>query len=436
MSEVAPATSDAGNRGASRLMWFIGVGYLFYILADPRDGIAKLAIKYTLKDELHMDAAKLAMFGLVVNIAWYLKPVAGIITDTFTLFGSRRKTYVLVTTTLASLLYLVLASVTPTENVFLVCLMLMNVALVFAQTTLGGVLVEAGQQFRSTGRMSSIRNASESSGVLIASIAAGFFAAAAFKNGHKASYLTSFVLLIGMVVLASLLLKEERSASSGISAFYEKLGGFKELFQSRAMWATSFFWLLVRFSPGFQTPLFVHQSETLKFSSEFIGTLLAIQAAGNVLASVFYVWACRKYTLRTLIYAGILVNVVSSACYLGYTSQPAAMAIEGLYGIGNGLAFMPFLDLIARSTPKKFEALGYALIFSFGNISLFGSDAIGSRLYEAWGRNFSGMVWMNTATSLLVLVAVPLLPKVLLAAREGHSHVGDVAVIKEIGEPD
>ena len=436
MSAVGAPAEAPQESGRSRLLWFVGIGYLFYILADSRDGIAKLAVKYTLKDELHMDAAAIAQFGLIVSIAWYLKPLAGIVTDTISIRGSRRKAYVVLTTGIAALLYLTMALAPSSEAVLMVSLIAMNFALVFAQTTLGGVMVEAGQRFGLTGRLSSIRNAAEGAGVLIASVLAGVFAAKTLAHGHALSYVSSFALLATMSVLALLVLKEDKTEGRGLEEFKERLSGFKTLFESKAMWATSFFWLLVRFSPGFQTPLFVHQSETLKFSSEFIGGLGAIQASGNVVASLVYVWACRKYSLRSLVIVGILVNAVSSVCYLGYTSQSSAVAIEALYGLGNGLAFMPFLDLIARSTPKKFEALGYALIFAFGNISLFGSDAIGSTIYEAWHRNFSGMVWMNTATSLLALLAVPLLPKVLLAAKEGQAHVGDVAVIKEVGEPD
>jgi hypothetical protein len=33
------------------------------------------------------------------------------------------------------------------------------------------------------------------------------------------------------------------------------------------------FWMLIRFTPGFNTPLFFHQTDHLKLSLEFIGFL-------------------------------------------------------------------------------------------------------------------------------------------------------------------
>ena len=46
-----------------------------------------------------------------------------------------------------------------------------------AQTTMGGILVETGQEFRATGRMSSVRNASENLGIVVAGLVGGWVAA-------------------------------------------------------------------------------------------------------------------------------------------------------------------------------------------------------------------------------------------------------------------
>ena len=84
------------------------------------------------------------------------------------------------------------------------------------------------------------------------------------------------------------------------------------------------------------------------------------------------------------------------------------------------MASLVILDLLARSTPKGCEALGYALIFSFGNISLYTSDFFGASWFEKFGNSFTPMVWINSGTSALVLLAIPFLPKSLVAHTDGQ----------------
>ena len=84
------------------------------------------------------------------------------------------------------------------------------------------------------------------------------------------------------------------------------------------------------------------------------------------------------------------------------------------------MAWLAILDLLARSTPKGCEALGYALIFSFGNISYQMSDVLGSSWFEKFGNSFTPMVWINSGTSALVLLAIPFLPKSLVAHTDGQ----------------
>jgi len=74
--------------------------------------LARLPLQNLLKNELHVDRTTNAAFFFWAGLAWYLKPLAGILTDAFPLFGSRRKSYILVSATLAGVSWLAL-TVTP-----------------------------------------------------------------------------------------------------------------------------------------------------------------------------------------------------------------------------------------------------------------------------------------------------------------------------------
>lgn len=176
--------------------------------------------------------------------------------------------------------------------------------------------------------------------------------------------------------------------------------------------------------PGFGTPLFYHQSETLGFLPQFIGYLGFVAAVSGLLGSVCYMRLCRLIPLSRLLWLGVSLYAVSSLAYFGYRSTGAAVAIEALYGLCTAQVLMPIFDLLARATPKNFAALGYALIFSLGSLSVSGSDVLGSWIYEQLGRSFAGMILLNSGTSALVLLAIPFLPHLLVAHRDGDASSG------------
>src|SRR5215469_5324539 len=70
--------------------------------------LARLPLQNLLKNGLHVGRTANAAFFFWAGLAWYLKPFAGILTDAFPLFGSRRKSYILLSASLAGLSWLAL----------------------------------------------------------------------------------------------------------------------------------------------------------------------------------------------------------------------------------------------------------------------------------------------------------------------------------------
>ena len=73
-----------------------------------------------------------------------------------------------------------------------------------------------------------------------------------------------------------------------------------------------------------------------------------------------------------------------------------------------------------RASPKGSESLGYCLMMSVWNIALAISDVWGARMFSL-GVSFNTLVWINAGTTLLVLAAVPLLPRALTDRRDGEA---------------
>jgi hypothetical protein len=112
------ATRERPDQALVYAALVIVAGVLATTLAQTQV-LARLPLQNLLKNELHADRTANAAFFFWAGLAWYLKPFAGILTDAFPLFGSRRKSYLLISATLAALSWLVLI-VTPT-NIAICC---------------------------------------------------------------------------------------------------------------------------------------------------------------------------------------------------------------------------------------------------------------------------------------------------------------------------
>ena len=396
-------------------MLLVGAGYLFLTLCDYREGIASLALRYLLKDHLHLTATQLAGFFAITKLAWYCKPFAGLLADNVRLFGSRRKGYLVVFSALAGGLWFALTFAHSTYVSMLWLVLAINFALMMVHTTLGGMLVEVGQALSATGRISAVRSGTESFGWLLAGLVGGWIAARLLHQG----FLINAALMFVLAVLFAKQLRENPAGSAGPDKSRLTLAHFQALFRHRTLWTAAGFWVLIKFSPGFGTPLFYFQTETLGFTPQSIGYLSFISAAAGLLGSVFYLQICRRVALSKLLWLGVSLHAASSLAYFAYRSMSSAIAIEATYGLCTALAFMPIFDLLARATPKKFAALGYALIFSLGSLSVSGSDLMGSWIYEKLGHSFAGMILLNSGSSAVVLLVIPFLPRMLVVHRDG-----------------
>src|SRR5208282_2582281 len=126
MGSVANAQNPPKDRSNTFLhaAIVIVVGVLATTLSQPQL-LGRLPLQNLLKNELHVDRSANAAFFFWIGFAWYFKPLAGIFTDAFPLFGSRRKSYILVSTVLATASWLGLL-VTPHQynKLLWVCIVL------------------------------------------------------------------------------------------------------------------------------------------------------------------------------------------------------------------------------------------------------------------------------------------------------------------------
>lgn len=420
-STLNPAPLVRSQEDLRRMFFLVSAGLFITSFGQP-GVIGQLPFLFLFKNVFHYNAAQQANFFAIATFAWYLKPLSGLLCDSFPLFGTRRRSYLILSTGVAGLAWALFAVAPRNYAAFFWLMVVLNSAMVIASTTIGGVLVEAGQEGSATGRLAAVRYGIDGVINVIAGPLGGWLAARAF--GWTAGI--GALLLFTMMPLTIWLAKEERGARRNLQVWSAAAVQFRLILRSNTMWAAAGLLLFVFVAPGFGTALRYYQQDVLHFSTEFIGRLQAYSGVGGIVATLLYASLCKRLALKPLLLVGILLNASSSALYVWYQSPLSAIVIDTSNGFLAILGILPLFDLAARATPRGSESFGYALLMSVYNIAVFAiSNPLGSWLYElpnsVWHHNLIRLIWLNTGTSLIAFVLVPLLPRALLTHRDGQS---------------
>jgi MFS family permease len=392
----------------------VGLGAFVTTLAQP-GVIGRLPFQLLLKTQLHFNAQTLAAFMLIATFAWNVKPIAGILSDAFPLFGTRRRHYMLFGASLAALCWLLMGIVPKAYTPLLLTAVGANAFMVVASTVMGGLMVEAGQAYGVSGRVTSIRQALQSAVSVGNGILGGYLAATAF--GWTVGIATA--LLVVLAVATFFVLTERPSATRNHQVLAAAGRQLVTLVRSRTLWAAGVFLALVYISPGFATPLLYLQTDRLGFSPPYIGLMETIEGSAGLVGALLYAVLCRRLNLRMLLVSAIGANAVSTLLYLGY-SHAAAPFIHASAGFVVLCSELALMDLAVRSTPRGCESLGFAVMMSARNFALGGSDVIGSWLVDSHGWVFHQLVWLNAGTTAVILLFIPLLPAAIVGRRDGE----------------
>lgn len=403
---VAPGDGAADESDFRRRSAIIAAGWLATNLGLQ---IATLPLRFVLKDEVHLSAAMLSSFFAIGHASNYVKPLAGVMTDSIPLCGTRRRHYLLFSLLSTGAFWILLSLVPRTYAWMLPVYAVMYIGVVFTSSTLGGVMVEAGSHFRAAGRLTAQR--------------IGMFKLAEIMGGPIGGYLATFpfvvpaclgaALHLGLIPFLMRYLPSEPTARLDRGVWQEVARQGRVLLHSRTLLGAAGMIFLLAAAPGLNTPLFFYQTNTLGFSKQFVGFLSLIGAAAGIVTAALYYPACRRFNLRTLVAVSIVLHTLGALCYLGYKSENSAMVIAAIWGATHTMAMLPVYDIALRATPRGSEAIGYALMMSMWNLTNAFADVTGSFIFDFLGRDLTPLIWIDAMTTLVVIVAVPFMPRAL-----------------------
>jgi predicted MFS family arabinose efflux permease len=413
------ASSTDAAQATDRSLLFAAIiivaGVLATTLAQTQV-LARLPLQNLLKNDLHLDRTSNAAFFFWSGLAWYLKPFAGIVTDAFPLFGNRRKSYILISASLAALAWLAL-TVTPLDyRSLLIVTILINAFMVVTSTVVGGYMVETAQAVSGSGRLTALRQFVQQACGIFSAPAAGYLASIAF--GWTAAACGGIMALLVPVTI--LFLREKRQHLDPRQRLGAARAQLVTIATARTMWAAAGLMALFYIAPGFGTALFYRQQNEMHMDTQMQGYLGLIGGITGVVAAIGYGVLCRRLTLRALLAVCMILGTVANLGYLFYTSTGRAQVIEGLNGFGYTLAELALMDLAVRATPPGSEGLGFSLMVSVRNLALFGTDWFGSNLLDSYNVSFDALVIANSVTTALAVPLVFLLPALIVERRDAE----------------
>jgi MFS family permease len=388
---------------SQRLAMLFAVVYF----AQGMYGLPDQAISITFKDR-HLTADQVANFFLIASIPWFIKPLYGLISDFVPLFGRRRKSYLLVTSALASMVGLV-AALSGEHSYWQLALLYtaMGLGLAFNDVLADALMVENGKPRGLTGAFQSVQWAAVTFASILVGVLGGHFAE--HRDLHAAFAVAALFPLV-VLMMAALFVQEQRTLADP-AAFRATWHGMREGLAHRSVWLVAGFIFLFNFSPSFGPAFLYYQTDVLGFGQQYIGTLGSVNAAASVAGALIYAPLSRRLPLRTTINLAIGLSVATTLAYLLYRGPGSALMIHVVWGCTGMLTQLAFLDLAAKACPRRAEATFFALLMSVFNLGAQASQNLGAHLYTRFGEGAQAYTWLvliSTAATAAVWLLVPL----------------------------
>jgi MFS family permease len=365
--------------------------------------VSDQTLTLTLKERFGLSPGEVGTFGTIVLVPWVIKPIYGIISDAFPLFGRRRKSYFLLTCALATAAGVGLAMLgAPTYWSLAALIFVMGLGIAFTDVLTDAMMVENGKPLGLTGAFQSVQWAAINVAIIVVGVIGGYLAER--RELHLGFLIGACFPFLALVMGAAFI--HEPPAKSRREEVRGAWRGIRTAVRERTLWVVAGFIFFWTFSPSIGIPLFYYQTDTLKFSQQFIGLLGSLGAAASILGAALYAPLSRRVSLERLVVFSIGVGVVGTLAYLFYNGRTSALVIDTVFGGVAMITQLAFLDLAAKACPKHAEGTFFALLMSIYNLGVQGSQITGGYLYEWTG--YTWLVWISAAMTAVCWLLVPL----------------------------
>lgn len=412
-------------------------------------GLARLAVSYFLKDELHLDPATVGILSGVAAFPWVIKPFYGFLSDSVPLFGYKRRSYLILTGALGATSWLAMATVVHSPAAAVGVMMVGSLGTACSDVVVDSIVVERsrGEPQATAGSLQSLCWASSAVGGVASAYFSGSLVAAWGTRGVFAA-----TALFPLLVCVSALLINERPVIGGRAAqraippatelwrrLKEQTRALVDAITQSGILLPATFVFLWQATPSADTAMFYYYTNSLGFDAEFMGRIRLLGSLASLAGVGTYNFLLKDVPLRKMfLWTAILGTVLGLTQLILITGLNHELGISNeFFVLGDSViltvlgqvSFMPILVLAARLCPEGVEATLFAALMSILNGGAFTGSFLGSLLTKALG--VDGEDFTNLAPLVLICTLSSLAPLGLLRLVPNTSPRDDVDAAEE-----
>lgn len=422
MSERACESSEPTKQGPSigrarRLdLWHLGFvfGAIYFVqgIGEPTEGLIAQPVRAMLKS-WNYSTEQITAFIALLALPWSLKPLYGLLADFVPLPGTRRRSYLILTTgvTAASLGYLYFTPLSVDSSRWLLLLLFIpTIGVAFSDVVADALMIEKGQPLAFTGRLQSIQWAAMYSATILTGTLGGYLT----QHGYeRAGFLICAVATLGTFLLALFWIREPRERRRpNWTEIRAELGAVLRI---SALWWVALFLFLWNFNPFSTAVLYMYMTERMQMSEQFYGHTVSLLSIASVLACLLYGTYCRRVPFPVLLHLSIILGIFATLAYWLMVDEHSAAIVSFLVGFVYMTATLIQLDLAARACPPQASGTAFATLMALSNLSVSLSTWVGGKWYgmleKTWGSQlaFQALVGIGAVFTAFCWLLVPLL---------------------------
>lgn len=384
-------------------MWLMAAYYFLQIMGG-NPGLHAQALDKYLVDDLGLNATSKGTFAFIVGLPFMVKPLWGILTDFFPIFGYRRKSYFIISGLLAAAVCFFVAGLpsAPSFVTLAVLFTLFTVSIAMADVVCDGTMVEKGNPLNAADKLQSAQWIAAGTAGIIVALSKGFIAE---YVPLQQAILFSVGFPLATVLLTFVFLEEKRVPHIKM-AQKDALAGCKQAFRSKALWCCVLFIFLWNLSPNLGSVFYIYEKKVLGFSDVLIGYIDTVAEIGGIIGYASFILFWNKMERLTLFKILIVAGIVSTLSFLFLKDAGSAFAIMAISGFVSAVAQLAILSFAAKACPRHVEALVFASLMGIYNFSAKGGAIMGGMVYDRIG--YDTLIYIGALATLVMWFFLPL----------------------------
>ncbi|XP_057958144.1 folate-biopterin transporter 1, chloroplastic [Malania oleifera] len=395
-------------------------------------GLSRLAVNFYLKDDLHLDPAETAVIAGFSSLPWLIKPLYGFISDSFPLFGYRRRSYLVLSGLLGAVSWSLMAAFVDSKYGVAFCILLGSLSVAFSDVVVDSMVVERarGESQSVSGSLQSLCWGSSAFGGILSSYFSG-----SLVDAYGVRFVFGITALLPLITSGVAVLVNEQPMFGSARKqnfllatprFFESskqsISQLWDAIRQPNVFLPTVFIFLWQATPQSDSAMFYFTTNKLGFTPEFLGRVKLVTSVASLVGVGVYNGFLKTVPLRKIFLVTTIIGVALGMSQvllvtglnrkLGISDEWFAIGDSLIITVLSQVSFMPVLVLAAKLCPPGMEATLFATLMSISNGGSVVGGLLGAGLTQLFGvtkDSFGNLAILIIICNLSSLFPLPLL---------------------------